>query len=95
MPVALRAAIMMVAVAALLGVAMASSTSAHFHARSTGGQCDICMTAHVVSLEARAVFHLFGAVEVHERIAPGVAITGYQLLLAHSSFSRGPPALSL
>jgi hypothetical protein len=95
MPAAVRAAILIAAITALLGVAMAADSAAHFHARSTGGQCDICMTAHVVSLEARAVFHLFGAVEVHERLAPGVAITGYQLLLAHPSFSRGPPSLAL
>ncbi len=91
-----RAATLMVAVfaiAAMLGVTMASGSAAHFHARNTGGQCDICVTAHVVSLEARAVFHLFGSVQVHERMAPGSAISGYQLLLAHSSFSRGPPTL--
>jgi hypothetical protein len=92
MPVPLRAAILIVAIAAMLGVAMASGTAAHFHSRSTGGQCDICATAHVVSVQPRAVFHLFGAVESQERLAPGAAITGYQLLLAHSSFSRGPPS---
>lgn len=94
MPAPFRVAIMVAAIAALLVVAMASSTAAHFHARSNGGQCDICMTAHVVSLEAHAVFCLFGAVEAHERLAAGVAVTGYQLLLAYSSFSRGPPSLS-
>jgi hypothetical protein len=92
MSVPLRAAILIVAIAAMLGVAMASGSAAHFHERSTGGgQCDICMTAHVVSLEARAFFHLFGAVQSQERVAPAVAAPGYQLLLAHSSFSRGPP----
>ena len=95
MPALVRAAIMVAAIAALLGVAMASGTAAHFHARSGGGQCDICMTAHVVSVEARGVFHHFGAVEVRERLAPGAAVDGYQLLLAHSSFSRGPPSRSL
>jgi hypothetical protein len=95
MPVALRAAILIVAIAAMLGIAMASGSAAHFHTGSAGGQCDVCMTAHVVSVEARAVFHLFGSVEVHERLTPGSAISGYHLLLAHSSFSRGPPSLAL
>jgi hypothetical protein len=86
-----RAAILIVAIFAMLGVSMASTSANHIHARSSGGQCDICVTAHVVSLEAQAVFHLVGAVEVFERLAPAVTVAGYQLLLASSSSSRGPP----
>jgi hypothetical protein len=93
MPGPLRAAILIVAIVAMLGVTMASGSAAHFHERSAGGQCDVCITAHVVSLEARAVFHLFSVVQTQERLAAASVVSGYQLLLAHSSFSRGPPSL--
>ena len=89
-----RAAVLIVAIFAMLGVSMASTSAAHFHSRSTSGQCDVCVTAHVVSVEARAVFQFVGAVRVYERLAPGTAIAGYQLLLTRSSFSRGPPSLA-
>jgi hypothetical protein len=91
----LRVAILIAAIVAMLSVAMASGSAAHFHERSTGGQCDVCVTAHVVSLEARAVFHQFGAVQVHERLAARQAISGYQFLLVHSSFSRGLPSFTV
>jgi hypothetical protein len=89
----LRAAIMVLAIVATLGVSMASTSASHIHSRSTGGQCDICVTAHVVSLEARAVFHLVGSVEVFVRFAPPETVAGYQLLLTSSTSSRGPPSL--
>ena len=88
-----RAAVLFAAILAMLGVSMASTSAAHIHARSTGGQCDICVTAHVVSIEARAVFHFVGAVEVHQRLTPAPVADGYQLLLSTSSLSRGPPSL--
>jgi hypothetical protein len=90
----LRAAVLFAAILAMLGVSMASTSAAHIHARSTGGQCDICVTAHVVSVEAGAVFHFVGAIKVYERLAPGGAVDGYQFLLATSSLSRGPPSLA-
>jgi hypothetical protein len=92
MSVPLRAMILIFAIAAMLGVTMASGSAAHFHERSSGSQCDICITAHVVSLEARAVLHVFGAVETREFVAPALVDTGYHLLLTHSRFSRGPPS---
>jgi hypothetical protein len=90
----LRAAIMVLAIFATLGVSMASTSASHIHADSSGGQCDICITAHVVSLEARAVFNLLGSVEVFIRFAPPETVAGYQLLLASSASSRGPPSLA-
>jgi hypothetical protein len=90
-----RTAILFLAIFAVLGVSMASTSAQHIHMKpSSGGQCDICVTAHVVSLEARAVFHLVGAVEVHERLAPADTVAGYQLLLCNSASSRGPPSLA-
>jgi hypothetical protein len=89
-----RIAVLFAAILAMLGVSMASTSSAHIHARSGGGQCDLCVTAHVVSVEARAIFQFAGAVRVYERLTPGIAVAGYQLLLATSSLSRGPPSLT-
>jgi len=89
-----RAAVLFAAILAILGVSMASTSAAHIHLRSSGGQCDICVTAHVVSLEARAVFHFVGAAEVYSRLVPAEIIAGYQLLLESSSSSRGPPSLA-
>jgi hypothetical protein len=89
----LRIAILFVAIFAVLSVSLASTSAAHIHARSTGGQCDICVTAHVVSLEAQTVFHLVGAVAVYENLTPAEIVAGYQLFLASSASSRGPPSL--
>ena len=89
-----RAAILIVAIFAMLGVSMASTSANHIHARSSGGQCDICVTAHVVSLEAQAVFHFVGVVEVFERLSTPDTVAGYSLLLGSSSSSRGPPSFS-
>jgi hypothetical protein len=89
-----RTAILIAAILAMLGVSMASTSAAHIHARSTGGQCDVCITAHVVSVEARAVFQFTGAVETYEHLASAPAVAGYHLLLGTSSLSRGPPSLA-
>jgi len=89
----LRIAILFLAILAVLGVSIASTSSAHVHARSTGSQCDVCVTAHVVSLEAKTVFHLVGAVAVYEHLTPAEIVAGYQLLLTSSASSRGPPSL--
>ena len=89
-----RIAVLFAAILAMLGVSMASTSAEHIHARSTGGQCDICITAHVVSIEASEVFHFVGAVEVYVRLTPLPVTDGYQLLLSTSSLSRGPPSLA-
>jgi hypothetical protein len=89
-----RTAILFAAILAMLGVSMASTSAAHIHMRSGGGQCDICVTAHVVSVEARTAFQFTGAVESYERLAPGATVAGYQFLLTTSSLSRGPPSLA-
>ena len=89
-----RTAILIAAIFAMLGVSMASTSAEHVHLRSSGNQCDICVTAHVVSLEAKAVFHFVGAAEEYERLAPAEVFAGYQLLLDSSSSSRGPPAIA-
>lgn len=89
-----RTAILFAAIVAMLSVSMASTSAEHFHARSSGGQCDICITAHVVSLEAHAVFHFVGSVVFYGRLAPVETFAGYQLLLVSSSSSRGPPTFA-
>jgi hypothetical protein len=89
-----RTAILIAAIFAMLGVSMASTSAEHIHLRSSPGQCDICVTAHVVSLEAKAVFLFVGSVVTYERLVPANAFAGYQLLLDSSLSSRGPPSLA-
>ncbi len=92
-----RIAILFLALFAMLGLSMASTSAQHMHLRSSSsssGQCDICVTAHVVSLEAHAVFYSVGAVESFERLPPADTVAGYQFLLSSSASSRGPPSFT-
>lgn len=88
-----RVAILVVALCAMLGLSMAATSAQHMHLRSaSGGQCDVCVTAHIVSLEAHAAFYLLYSVQPAERLAAADSVAGYQLLLESSSSSRGPPS---
>ncbi len=99
-PGPLRFAILFVAIFAMLGLSMASTSAQHMHLRSSsggqtsGGQCDVCVTAHVVSLEAHSLFYPLGIAESFRLVADAEAVAGYQLLLSSSASSRGPPSLA-
>ena len=87
-----RAVILLLAIAAMLGVAAASSSPAHFHAKPPANGCDICFTAHIVSLEAKAIPAIVHAPRVYGFLAPSAAVSGYRLLRGSESLTRGPPS---
>jgi hypothetical protein len=86
-----RFVILLVALAAMLGVVTASSSPAHFHAKPPANGCDICFTAHVASVEAKVVAATVHAPHVHGFIVLRTAISHYRLLRGESSLTRGPP----
>ncbi len=93
MPRLLRIAIMIVAVAATLGVAAAATSSAHIHGDSGANSCDICLVAHTVSHRATPTLHLLVAPALKHRVfAAAAESTGYELFLSSASLSRGPPS---
>lgn len=92
-PRVLRIAILILAIAAMSGVAAAAASPAHIHATSPAGGCDICFTAHIVKYQATFVIEVPAAPEaVRQAFASGVAIAGYQLFSNDTSSTRGPPA---
>jgi hypothetical protein len=88
-----RIAILLMAIAAMLGVSVASASPAHFHAKAPANDCGLCCTAHVVSLEAHSIAQFVPAPDTEERIAPCAAVAGYQLLRDKAALTRGPPSL--
>ena len=95
LPAWLRIVVMVVAIAAIVGVATGSASPAHFHLKTPAGSCDICFAAHVAAFEAKSVAVVLQAPHIVGRIATCSAISGYQLYLSKSSLTRGPPALAL
>lgn len=91
LPAWLRILVMVVAIAAVLGVATGSASPAHFHLKAPAGGCDICFAAHVAAFEAKSLAVSLQAPHVVERITTCSAISGYQLYLSKSSLTRGPP----
>lgn len=92
----LRFLVIMVAIAALLGVAAGSVTPAHFHAKApAGGSCDVCFAAHVASSEAQKSVSVLPVPETADRTAVCATCGGYQLIHSSSSSTRGPPSTQL
>lgn len=86
---------MILALAAMIGIATASTSPAHFHAKPPSNGCDICFTAHIASLEAKTIAAAIQAPQVHDCILAAVAISGYRLFRGKAALTRGPPSLSL
>ncbi len=93
-PRALRIAILVVAIAAMLGVVTASASPLHSHLKSSAAGCDICFTAHMSAVETPAA-HVMHGPEVQGLITFLPTLSGYQPYDSESSSSRGPPSLSL
>src|SRR5882757_5847358 len=84
--------VMLLAIAAMLSVATASSSSAHFHAKPPANGCDVCFAAHVASLEAKTIAPVALAPRAHGWITLCSAISGYQLFRSKAFLTRGPPS---
>ena len=91
----LRVCIVLLAIAALLGVATGSNSPAHRHAKAPAGGCEICFAAHVASFEAKAFRAILHAPQVVGRIALCPAVSCYRLFYRSSFLTRGPPSISL
>jgi hypothetical protein len=92
MPRALRIAVLLVAIAAMLGVVTASASPAHSHLNGSAAGCDICYTAHMSAVETPAVL-LFHGPEIQGLIVFLPLLSGYQPYDSELSSSRGPPSL--
>jgi hypothetical protein len=84
--------VLLLAIAAVLGVATATASPAHFHANPPSNGCDLCFAAHVASLEAANI-----AAATHTPLWDGhitlcSPVLGYQLFRSKASLTRGPPS---
>src|SRR5947208_478577 len=84
--------VLLIAIAAVLGVATASASPAHFHANPPANGCDLCFAAHVASLEAAIIAAVAHAPLWHGHITVCSPISGYQLFHSKASLTRGPPS---
>ena len=91
MPRAPRIAVLLVALAAMLGVVTASASPAHAHLKAPDAGCDICITAHFSAVETPYVL-VFHGPEIQGLITFLPLLSGYQPYDSESSSSRGPPA---
>ena len=92
MPRALRIAILVVALAAMLGVVTASAAPAHAHLKTPDAGCDICFTAHLTAVDTPCGY-VFLAPQIEGVITVLPMLSGYQPCDSESSSSRGPPVL--
>jgi hypothetical protein len=87
--------VLLLAIAAMLGVSAASASSQHFHTKSPASGCDLCINAHVAAEQARPAVYLLDVPELHARFVPGAAVAGSQILSANAILTRGPPSPTL
>ena len=90
MPRALRILILVVAIAATLGLSVASAS----HVDSSPNGCNLCFVAHTVAFETPAAQPFYGPelVGLATLVSP---VFGYRACAIKHSCSRGPPATSL
>ena len=93
---AIKVFVLLVALAAMLGVATVSASPAHWQEDSAAsGRCELCITAaHLTAYEAPPVL-LLPAPEISERSGQPLVVFGYEPVSSVCFCSRGPPALFL
>ena len=84
--------VLIVALAAMLGVTAAANSAAHFHLNSSSSRCDLCFTAHL-AVETPAACPLHGP-DLESRAVTLPSFFAYRTPAAQPTFSRGPPSLS-
>lgn len=94
MPRAVRMSILMIVVAAFLGVATASASPAHFHANSSPSGCDVCFVAHAAVVETPSLQLIHGP-DIAGRATVLLPFFGYQAFSTQPHCSRGPPPSAL
>ena len=90
MPRRARILILLLAIAATLGVSVASAS--HFDSSPNG--CNLCFAAHTVAFETPSVQPFLGP-ELVGRSTVSAPVSGYQTCASDHSCSRGPPLSSL
>jgi len=88
---AIRILALMLALAGLTGVSVASASPAHGHINTSGSECSICFVAHLSALEP-VTFHAICALEFRGCAAVPLCDSSYDPLFRKTSLSRGPPS---
>src|SRR4051812_17199099 len=91
-PGKLRFLVVLIAIAAMLGVVTASASPSHFHSNPPASGCDLCVAAHVASLEAAIIASVAHAPLWHGHITLYSPVSGYQLFRSEAALTRGPPS---
>jgi hypothetical protein len=94
MPKRLRIVVVLLALAAMLGVSAVAATPAHFHLDSSSNRCELCFTAHVSVVQSPSVQPVQG-IEVSGHATLLLPYFGYRPFSGRLSCSRGPPSLCL
>ncbi|HXJ39025.1 MAG TPA: hypothetical protein VNH18_07090 [Bryobacteraceae bacterium] len=89
-----RLCVLFVVILALLGVATASASPAHFHPKTATG-CDVCLTASHTAAAKLGSTQLLQAPQTRRAATLILAHFRYELLRYHASHTRGPPSLAL
>lgn len=87
-----RLIVLLLALTAMLGVATASASPAHFHAKPPATSCDICFTAQLASLEAKAIGAIPLVCPVQICLIAAAPDTRYRLFRTDPALTRGPPS---
>ena len=86
-----RIVVVILAIAAMLGVSAASLSAAHAHLNSPADHCDICCTAHMAAQQV-AVVQVVHSPELQSFLAPPEAVERVESRSILALLTRGPPA---
>jgi hypothetical protein len=90
-PRAPRIFAVILAIAAMLCVSVASASPAHTHLKDPADRCDICVTAHLTAHQV-AVIQVVHALERQSFLAPPAAIQRTESRGILALLTRGPPS---
>lgn len=86
-----RVLVLFAVILALLGVASASASPAHFHPKTATG-CDLCVSASLLAGGEIATVQVLAAPRQRGMLDAAATGSAYSLLRYHATHTRGPPA---
>lgn len=89
-----RLLVLFAVILALLGVATASASPAHFHPKTATG-CDLCVSASLMAGGEIATVQVLAAPRQRGKLDASATGSAYSLLRHHATHTRGPPADTL
>jgi hypothetical protein len=89
-----RVCVLFAVILALLGVATATASPAHFHPKTASG-CDLCLTAGLTAAAELAQVQALPAPQTRTLAGVMLAQSSYELLRYHASHTRGPPSTAV